>query len=544
VPGKTVAYQNITGRNSSQQKERENMKRKLFLTVLISFFAMLTIHCSSDSNSLVGNSNDLIQQMKDANLTVKEGSINSIDIIGMCCDTTKQMPMCYGNNPGAPYLTTYVPEGESQTVINSPLNYLGFPPAPSTVGNDKSRSYRFGPNEALVIVGKTPSAISLYYSYNVYIGLRCVTANCFAGASPNFLNDYTRRFATMVDALNHTNIRTTGTPYGFQGDSFGKDTMIIITSDRAVDRRIRESARKAGYSDAIINTIVIPLEYARLGLEYGKDEITVVQRLAARDESYLSNPPLRLFRVAGSLPLEPFPTPPLTVHGGKNASEKIRFQNAVAALKSSILKKYGDLGYTATEYKTDRWVPYGRDMLALDENGAFNGYDILADNSDAVYLRIPDLAGGQPADRGNTFSLSNSPDDFIIVYGVNHARAGSTIYSSISTYRHTMLNGGNSLWIEPEGTSADDYLKGTSYAVQSPYLYVLRVARSCSGVADKLCLEVEDCRGCPGQHCNENCRTTGADDLFLGMRGYIEPATGTGPSYDEIIWDSAIHFKK
>lgn len=520
------------------------MKRKLFLTVLIFCCLILTVSCSTMNNSLVGNCNDLLQQMKEENFIVKEGSINNIDIIGLCCDTTKQMPMCYGNNPGAPYVTTYVPEGEGQTVINSPLNYFGFPPVPATVGVDKSRSYRFGPNEALVIVGKTPAASALYYSYNVYIGLRCVTANCFAGATPNFLSDYTRRFATMVDALNHTNIWTTGTPNGFQGDPFGKDTMIIITSDRGVDRRIRQAARKIGYSDAIMNTIVIPVEYARLGLEYGKDEIAVVQRLAVWDESYLSSPPLRLFRVASSSPLEPFPTPPLATHGGKSTSEKIQYQKAVAALKEAILKKYGDLGYTATEYKTDRWVPYGRDMVALETDGVFNGYDTLGDNSDAVYLRIPDLAGGLPADRGNTFSLDDSPDDFIIVYGVNHTKAGFTMYSSISSYRHKILNGGNSIWIEPDGTSANHYLKGTSYAGQAPYLYVLRVARSCSGVTGELCLEVADCLGCPAQQCKDDCKTTGADDLFLAMRGYIEPATGTGPSYDEIIWDSAIHFKK
>jgi len=69
--------------------------------------------------------------MKEENFIVKEGSINNIDIIGLCCDTTKQMPMCYGNNPGAPYVTTYVPEGEGQTVINSPLNYFGLDCTPS-----------------------------------------------------------------------------------------------------------------------------------------------------------------------------------------------------------------------------------------------------------------------------------------------------------------------------------------------------------------------------------------------------------------------------
>lgn len=65
----------------------------------------------------------------------------------------------------------------------------------------------------------------------------------------------------------------------------------------------------------------------------------------------------------------------------------------------------------------------------------------------------------------------------------------------------------------------------------------------CFGVDGEPCIELADCTGCT-ENCKTECRTTGADDLFLGVRGYLEPATGTGPSYDEIIWDSAIHFKK
>ena len=151
-----------------------------------------------------------------------------------------------------------------------------------------------------------------------------------------------------------------------------------------------------------------------------------------------------------------------------------------------------------------------------------------------------------PADFGSLFTAANnSPDDFIIVYGVNHSKAGFTTYSSISTYRHAMLNGGESTWIEPDGTSAVSYLKDSPYADQAQYLYVMRIARSCASTngSGELCMELPECVGCP-MNCKPECKTTGADDLFIAVRGYLEPATGVGPSYDEIIWDSAIHFKK
>jgi hypothetical protein len=264
----------------------------------------------------------------------------------------------------------------------------------------------------------------------MYVGLRCVTGNCVVGAAPDFGNDYSRRFASTVDPLNIQNIWTTGTPGGAPGGPFGKEMVIIITSDRGSERRIRQAAREAGYSDLNINTVVLPVEFATLGLDYGKDEMGMVHRLAEWDDTYMNTPLLRAFRVTiASSVFDPFPTPPLSSRGGRNISEKVSFGGAVAGLRMAILTKYD--GYTATEYTTDRRVPEGWDSLVLDANGVFNGYDVLADNHDAFYLGIPDVAGGKPADKGNTFSLGNSPDDFIIVYGVNHTKAGSTTYSSI-----------------------------------------------------------------------------------------------------------------
>ena len=522
------------------------MKSTTPVRTLILFCLILIVSCSSSSSrdpgSLVGDPDSLVEAMKADNLVVKEGFMKNVDIIALCCDPAKLMPMCYGNNPGAPYMTAYLPDADGQTAMNSSINYYGFPPAPPSVGSGNSRSYRLAANEAIVIVGKTPPANSIYYSYIAYIGLRCVTGNCVAGAIPDFANDYRRRFASTVDGLNNKNIWTTGSPGGAAGDSFDKDMMIIITGDRGTERRISKSARQSGYSDLIINTVILPAEFARLGLDYGKDEIGIVHRLAEWDDAYMSTPPLRVFRVANpSSVLDPFPTPLLTPRGGKSISEKVRFNDAVAELRKAILEKYSD--YTAAEYQADMWVPEGRDSLVLDAGGVFNGYDVLGDNHDAFYLRIPGLAGGKPADKGNTFSLDNSPDDFIIVYGVNHTKAGFTTYSSIATYRHAMLNGGATKWIEPEDRSAVPYLKDTSHAGDAAYLYVLRVARSCSGVDGEPCVKLADCIGCP-DNCKTECRTTGANDLFLGVRGYLEPATGTGPSYDEIIWDSAIHFKK
>jgi hypothetical protein len=94
--------------------------------------------------------------MRADNLLAKEGFMKNVDIVALCCDPARLIPMCYGNNPGSPYMTVYLPDADGQTTMNSSINYYGFPPAPLSVGADYSRSYRLAPDEAVVIVGKTP----------------------------------------------------------------------------------------------------------------------------------------------------------------------------------------------------------------------------------------------------------------------------------------------------------------------------------------------------------------------------------------------------
>jgi hypothetical protein len=182
-------------------------------------------------------------------------------------------------------------------------------------------------------------------------------------------------------------------------------------------------------------------------------------------------------------------------------------------------------------------VPEGVECISRD-------IDCLADNHDAVYLRIPE-GGDTPVSRGVTFALDENPEDFIIVYGVNHTASGKTLYHSISTYRHALLNGLTTIWDKEFAGSADEFLKDTPYASQAKYLYTVRIARSCSdaGVVPEACLEFPATFGLP-PNAKDDCKTAGKDDLFIVIRAYLERVTGVGPSYEEVIWDKAIHFKK
>jgi hypothetical protein len=124
--------------------------------------------------------------------------------------------------------------------------------------------------------------------------------------------------------------------------------------------------------------------------------------------------------------------------------------------------------------------------------------------------------------------LSSDPNEFIIVYGVNHVATGKATYSNVVPYGSDGWNG--------VGAITDLDLKGTAQAYlphnpKAKYLYVYKVARDCNG--DPNCFEV----------------STGGDygidlaqPLLIGWRLYLEKVTKTGPSYDEIVYDKAIKF--
>ena len=101
-------------------------------------------------------------------------------------------------------------------------------------------------------------------------------------------------------------------------------------------------------------------------------------------------------------------------------------------------------------------------------------------------------------------------------------------------YARPRLNGIVSLYDSMYGDSAAEYLPG---ADSSKY-YVLKMARTALDSHTAVIPYSTD---------NPNGRFYGADNgtqLLIAYRAYVEPETGVGPSYYEIVYDRAIVFHK
>ncbi len=120
------------------------------------------------------------------------------------------------------------------------------------------------------------------------------------------------------------------------------------------------------------------------------------------------------------------------------------------------------------------------------------------------------------------------PDDFFIVYGVNHQQTGKAMYMNITMYGKTKQSSLDQVPDPKLVGSAADYLSAGYPDLDKLYAY--KIARNCGGA--KNCLEIPYC--CPGMAADEK--------VYIIWRNYLEAATKTGADPAEVVLDRAIKF--
>jgi hypothetical protein len=402
---------------------------------------------------------------------VQEGRLAKFDLVPLCC--SGKIPTCLANNAGAPYMAAIMPMAPGQTA-DSTFPWL----------------FRLGANEAIVIVGRTPPPTA-YFSYQPF---GSILYSEKTGA---------REFLNAV----HTS--------GTHEDPFNRDVIIVATADQGIDSRVRAAARSAGYPESILNTSVIPAALLRLGIDTEADEFAFFHRMflpqSQQDlDNYMNTPQLALrVTLKDSVTSIPFPVPELRVRG--TGRTEMDLMPAVEELRKAILQKYG--GLQATELTTSVWLADGYDGIQREVN-------LYGPTRHTIYLRTDPV-----------FKLPDGPDDFVMVYGVNHEATGKATYSNLAAYADpTLLLGVKSDNSRHFAGSATDYLPDDP---QVESLYAWKVARNCHG--DPHCLEVtlDDCAALD---------LNTLPDMWMGFRIYLEPETKVGTAFTDVIYDRAIVF--
>ena len=424
------------------------------------------------------------------NVTRWEDAFGPINLACWVCNGLTDT--AYGNNAAAPY-----------QVISEPYE-----------GVRVGREMQLEPYDAVIFIGKTPPPVA-YFSFTGFVYDR------YDGEG----KARQQIFSSIGDTINQSRINTLDKKHPFD-----KEVIIVLTADRGTNERVLDAAKQAGYPQAIMNTMVVPSSVVRLGKDEKADTLVFVERMylpANQDDlnNYMntSSQWASVFYVTypkKPAKLDPYPTPEMLVRG--TGRTEVDLLPALDSLESAI--NAANPGYQPEKLQSGIWL-----LEWLD--GFQRGTNLIGECRDTVYLKTKD------------FKLGDSPEDFLIVFGVNHEAMGKSTYSNFTLYHTAMelgLAGKNSREISE---SADHYNLG-KYQIMSKYLYAFKVARNCGGLPATECLEVKQI---PVGDCPlGNCCPRGSldDDLFLGFRAYVEPETGVGPNWFEILWDRAIHFKK
>jgi hypothetical protein len=237
------------------------------------------------------------------------------------------------------------------------------------------------------------------------------------------------------------------------------------------------------------------------------------EQAAADLVAYKANPSWRVFRVTPKRPAHatsphPFPIPEFRAHG--TGKTEFYLLPAVEKLRDAILDAYDDEALLAQEF-TSYQGPTHYGLYGFE-----NKVDDLAPSMDSLYLHTEKDLG------------TLGPDDFFIVYGVNHQQTGKALYMNVTMYGKRKQCAADQVPDPDLLGSAGDYLSAGYPNVDKLYAY--KFARQCYG--DKNCLEIP--YGCPGMAAGETA--------YIIWRNYLEAATKTGADVAEVVLDRAIKF--
>ena len=471
------------------------------------------------SNDPLANVPKLLQVLGNNGFEALQGQFQIIDPVPMAC--AGAIPSAWYNNV-QPYMTLNLPGR-----VDDPVPW------------EKSRrmlnvTYSLRQDEAILIVGSTPPPMA-YFSFQTFLFGR------YNPATGAFFRPYDMVFAYLGDTVNSLTVQTTGST------SYNRPMALITTGNRKTQEHIRAALRAAGYPDAIINAETLTPSLLRFGYD-NADQFLFLWRSAiaaggdAAMNAYqqkVADPklsPLRVFRVRPKteFPSDPLPAPVLRTRG--TGHTEMDLYPTMEKLRQAILARYGG-GFNAEELDTS-W-PDSPDQYP-------EGYPAIQRGS--VYLG-PGHDGSGGYGRDANYRLSSwfdlGPNDFALVYGIDHAATGKATYSSAAVYLDKTLSVGVS------GADSADFAAhphtATSYLPGQPGIdrfYVWKVARNCNG--EPGCAEAKLLRP---QHIAACVPSSGPPKIApdapvrIAFRQYAEPATRIGPADAELIYDRVIVFR-
>lgn len=400
--------------------------------------------------------------------------------------------VCYFSNPDGPY---------------------GHP----KIGEDLGLGIRMSQTDALVLIMETPPPMR-------YFGVTPYIYSHFYSSLPNDPSNSgtVMVFESLGDSVNLSNVKTAGC------GAFTELSVFIMTADQRTMEEIYKGFAALGFPEDAINKISMPLDAVplRMGKGPAADTYTILMRLAYPEDpydmsNYISRNPVKYLHLSANTvrTTVPLPTPASKIPGS-GVSESTELKAARDQLVETLKDRYGN-SYFIREKKP--FLTQTINYICVEK-----GISCNIDNSDGLYTR--DI---------NTY-IPSSPEDKILIVGVNHVDTGKTTYVSHSVVNdlyHVGVVAVNDDWLRESALEMAGItdINDPRYSTYSQ-LYAFTIGYDCTN--EPVCLTI------PQPTESDPVGITFGDPLDITARQYLDPATGTRPSDGEVIFERVFILKE
>ena len=513
-------------------RKGSDMKKRLI--IILSALIMLSLIAANAFAD--GSPETLKSNLENADFYVQDGILYEFDTLKLASEG--KLLTCFGNNAGSAYLILNLPPAPEQDSAPGNPERGWDPELPCAyddpdVENAPANPY-FSPagihfklrqDEAVVVITKLPDPCKYwsFIAYDMFVaqqeGKDYSNQKGFFGIGDEETGLYHTIFGSIGAPVNMLNARHDGE------SAFGTNAVIVLCANSEVRDRILESLEQAGYPESMVNVMEIPADVYRMGLERGKDTFSLFGRISQPEDREAYNAYMEglaenaaVFRVTPKTEAKPAPFPVRELKprgtGVHEAGMIDSFTANLDGIRQAIIEKYA-ADYDYEELTTEISIIDGMTAYTNDVNA--NG-----DVHDAAYLFTPD------------FELT-SDEDFVVVYGVNHANTGKARYFNAVLHARPLLNGVCTVFDSMMPGSADEFLRADAQGKDDFYVY--KMAREQTD---------EHTAIIPYSTGNEQGKFYGVDNekpVFMLFRIYLDES-GVGASYYELVNDRVIVFHK
>ena len=443
-----------------------------------------------------------------------------------CPESFDVMGTCYFNNPTAPYVMSVLPFWPDEYIDPATKNAFG------STKLGCSTSFRFDPNEAIVIFGFLPPK-AVYFGLQSYLFTR-KDAYKTDNDTYNFINrigakdvffhtvpgrpaqDRILTFDSLSDSKNNVVIER-------QSDgSFGQFRYFIITPDRYMDQKIRRILHNLSVADQDIFTEGIPANM-RIGLGEDADDFVSGIRYSLPEDGgkegtpsdiWRNNPPLSILRIRTSQPPPPQPYPAWEDNSPepRKAVSEADLKDDLNLLVQKVSQAWGQpcIDTAGCSDKARSFIDTQSSPFNLVGPLCDNiGMDCLADTQDATYQ----FSGGYEFDNGEVYA----------VIGTLGTATGNASYVSLGVNNFRLRLGAENVdGSKLEGSVKPEWYPGVNNLDK---LYIYYFTRNCEDekvqeLTHGFCLSVKD----------TELVVPPGDKVSLVERDYMAPGTQRGPN--------------